>query len=241
VPNFDALKLLKYNRIPQFNPASGRKIGGQLERSVAHANESADGVPERLEQAPNLAISPLFQDHAIPPVRPFALAIAPHALEPRGDPVERDALEQLSFLIRLQSPADPDDVFALKPISWVHEAIRQLAGVGQQQKAGAVEVQPPHCNPSARRQLLEDRGAPLRVASRNEFTDRLVVEEDPGLESLWPDNRFAIHQDRVPGRRAVAELGDFPVYRNPPGRDPGLDFTPRPEAGGGEHLLDSLE
>ena len=85
VPSFGALKLLKYNRIPQLNPASGREIGGQLERSVAHAHQATDGVSDGLEQASHLAISALFQDYAIPAVGTLALAIAAHALEPGGD------------------------------------------------------------------------------------------------------------------------------------------------------------
>jgi hypothetical protein len=116
----------------------------------------------------------------------------------------------------------------------VHEAIRQLAGVGKQQKPGAVQVQPAHCNPSARRQLFENRGATLGIAPRDELTDRLVVKEHPGLGRPWPGNRFAVQEDRVPGRRAIAELRDFAVYRDPPGLDPGLDFASRAEAGRGE-------
>src|SRR6476646_10430900 len=70
-----ALKLLKYNWIPQFTPAPRREIGGQLERSVAQPHEPAHRVAERLEEAAHLAVATLLQHDPIPAATAFALAV----------------------------------------------------------------------------------------------------------------------------------------------------------------------
>ena len=86
-----ALKLLKYNRIPQFTPAAGRQIAGQLDRAVAQSHESAHRVPKRLEEAPHLAVAPFLQHHSVPAVAAFALPVLDNPLKARRLPVELDA------------------------------------------------------------------------------------------------------------------------------------------------------
>lgn len=183
----------------------------QLERPVAHPYEAADRMPDGLEKPSDLAVSSLFQNHPVPLVGPLAGAIAAHALEPGRDPVQVDALQKLCFLVGLQRAADAGDVLAFQTISGMHQAVGKLARIREQQQPRAIEVQPAHCHPPARRQLLEYGRPALRIAARDQLTNRLVIQEHSGLRRLWSDNRFAIHQDRIPGRRAIAELGDLTV------------------------------
>src|SRR5713226_1083398 len=66
-PSFSPLplKLLKFNRIWQLAPLSRTQIGGQIDRSVAHASEAAYGMPEGLEKSPHLAIASFAQHNAV--------------------------------------------------------------------------------------------------------------------------------------------------------------------------------
>src|SRR5688572_6132420 len=73
-----SLKLLKYNRIFQFTPASRREIGRQLQGPVTHAHEAADGMSHRLEKAPHLPVTPFLQHHPVPMVAALALTLQAH-------------------------------------------------------------------------------------------------------------------------------------------------------------------
>jgi hypothetical protein len=64
-----------------------------------------------------------------------------------------------------------------------------------------------------------------------------VIQQDSRARRLRTLNRPSVDENRVVRRRPVTELRDLAVYGDAPGLDPGLDLTPRPEAGGGEDLL----
>src|SRR5262245_49260656 len=87
-------KLLKYNRIFDFAPASGREIGGQFDGSVAHPDQAADGRAGGLEDAPDFPVAPLAQRHAIPAVGALGRAVGNDALKGSRAVFELNAFRQ---------------------------------------------------------------------------------------------------------------------------------------------------
>src|SRR5688572_5445901 len=138
-------------------PLAGSKIFRQFNGAVANARKAAHGVPERFEEPPYLAVTPLPQHHAIPAIDTLAGPIAIDALEAGGYSVQKNAFAQPRKLRGAQFPLDPCKVFALEAVAWVHQLVRELARVRQQQQARAVDVESADCNPTARRQARKNR------------------------------------------------------------------------------------
>src|SRR6185369_3594984 len=135
------------------------------------------------------------------------------------------------FLRRAELPANPGGVLALHLVSGVHQSIRQLARVGEEEQTGAVQVQPTDCNPAARGKRVEHRAPSLRVAPRDELADGLVVQEDPrlfraGFRSLFR-NRLSVDGDLITRTRPGAQADERAVDADASGRDPALYFSPR--------------
>ena len=122
----------------------------------------------------------------------------------------------------------------------MHEAVGELARVGEKQQSGAVQIQPADCNPPARRQRVEHGAPSLRIAPRHELAHRLVVEQHAGRFCLRPFDGLAIHGDFIARAGSDAEAGDNAVDADASGRDPGLDLAARPQARRGEELLNPL-
>src|SRR5467141_5143226 len=148
------LKLLKFNRIRHLAPLSRRQIARQLDRPVAYADQAADAGADRLEQAPHLAFATLSEHHPVPAIGAGrgALVRWSDALE-RGRPiVKMDASRQFFKVFRVEQALNADRVFALDLVARVHQAVGELAGIGQQQQPRAVDIQPTHRHPPAWRQ-----------------------------------------------------------------------------------------
>ena len=183
-------------------------------------------MAERLEKPSHLAIATFFEDHPVPAVRAFARALAANAFEAGRDTVERNAFEELSFLRRSQRTADARRVLAFESISGVHQAVCKLAGIGEEQKSRAVQIEPPHRDPAPSRKAGEHGRAPLRVALRHKLADRLVIEQDARLCLDAKRDGLPVDQHRIGKIYTVAELGRLAVDRDAAGGDPGFDLPP---------------
>jgi len=237
-----ALKLLKYNRIFDFAPASGLQIFWQTQRSVAHASEAIHFCADRFEKSTHLAIPSLAQSHSIPDITAGALpfSLRPNGRERRGSIFKLDAGLKFFKGFRRQPAVHPRHVFALDFVARVHQPVGELSRVGEQQQPGRVDVEPPDGNPASGRETGKDGRAPLRIAAGNELADRLVVDEHPRLAGLRKAYGSAVDRDRVARQGAVSETRHLARDADSPRLDPGLDLAPRAEAGGREQLLQPL-
>ena len=59
--------------------------------------------------------------------------------------------------------------------------VRQLAGVGEEQQPGRIEIETSDCNPAAGGKAREHGGASAGIVPGNHLANRLVIEEDPGF------------------------------------------------------------
>ena len=191
-------KLLKFNRIYEFAPHSGRKIARQLDRSVADPDEPAHARADGFEHAAHLAVASFPERHAIPAVRAGAGARI-DGLDPLESCLAILKLHAAPELFKVDRSVHTDLIFALDPIARMHQAIGQLPVVREKKQPRAVEIQAPDGDPAAGRQAGEDRRTPLRVAARDELALGLVVEEDaPRLRSRKLD-RTAVDRNGLAG------------------------------------------
>jgi hypothetical protein len=64
-----------------------------------------------------------------------------------------DALPQFFKDFGCEPTLHPRPVHTLDLVARMHQAVGELARVGEKQQPGGIEVEPPDCNPAARRQL----------------------------------------------------------------------------------------
>ena len=160
-------------------------------------------MADRFEKPSDLAVSAFFQDHSVPLIGTAALAVAPHAFEASRFAVQVDSLKKLSFFGGIQSTADAGDVLALKAISGVHQLIRKIARVGEQQQPRAIEVEATNRHPTSGWQAFEHRAPATRVTARDELAYRLVIQQDPRLSSACALNRLTVDGNEVIGRSSL--------------------------------------
>src|SRR5205085_10559759 len=110
-----ATKLLNYNRIFDFAPASGRQILGQAQRPIAQAHEAIYLRADRLEKTPHFPIAAFLECYAIPGVAARGLPSFRGADGSEGShPILKlDAGAELFKHRRRQPSVDARDVLAL--------------------------------------------------------------------------------------------------------------------------------
>jgi len=183
-------KLLKFNRflLPeqygnalrrQLSPAARIEVRRQLHRSVADPDQAAHLGAHGLEKAPHFAVAPFAQHHAIPAIGAFGRAPRRgfYAIERRRAILQGDPGAQL---LQVRLAMNADRIFPFHLVARVHQAIRQLAGIGQQKQAGRIEIEAADGDPSPRRQPGKYRRPAFGIVAGDQLPDRLVVEEDPG-------------------------------------------------------------
>src|SRR3989442_3733450 len=243
-PIFDAvpLKLWKFNRIWHLAPLSRRQIARQLDRAVADADQTADSAADRLEQAPHFAFATLSQHHPVPAIGAPSGTFVRHldALE-RGAPiVELDAPGQFLKILFFKNALHAHGVLPLDFVARVHQAVGELAGIGQQQQARAVDIQPPHRHPPAWRQDRKDGRTSFRVTPGHQPAFGLVIHQDASRLLGEQACSFTVDGDLVCRERTIAKPGGPPGDANPARFDPGLDFAPRAMTGRSQELLQPL-
>ena len=135
-------------------------------------------------------------------------------------------------LLSSQEPVNPTELKRL-----FDGELGELAGVGEKEKPGAIEVQPPDGDPAARREVRENRGTPPGVLARDKLPNRLVIHDDACLRRGVRADRLAVDKDGIGRRRPVAEPRGLTIQRDAPGGDPALDLAARSEARRSQELL----
>jgi len=93
----------------------------------------------------------------------------------------------------------------------MHQPVRELAVVGEEQQPRAIDVQAPHRDPSPGRQAGEHGWPAFRIAAGNELAFRLVVYEDAPGGFRPQSDRDAVDRNLLSVTRTVAQLGDAPA------------------------------
>src|SRR2546425_9107360 len=101
----------------------------------AHAHQAAHGDPERLEHAPDLAVVPFAQHDLVPAVRSAAPARG-DAVEPGRAVGQSDPLSESAELFARELAPHPHRVLVVDFVARMHEAVGELAGVGEEQETG---------------------------------------------------------------------------------------------------------
>src|SRR5262245_43818494 len=155
-------------------------------------------MTEGFEHPAHLAVAALFQHHPVPAVDALAFAVSLDPLEAPGRAVvESDAFEQAFPFPRLKLAPDAGGVLALQAVARVHQAVCELPRVGKENEAGAVQIKPPDCNPSAGGQRVEHGAPSLRVTPGDELSYGLVVKEHPRFFRGSRLYRLAVYGDFV--------------------------------------------
>jgi hypothetical protein len=107
--------------------------------TVANPYETAHGMTNRLEHAPDLAVTPLGNSDPVPAIDPFAAASLDRA-ELRHAIVKAHALKETLFFLGIQRAQHPHGVFTLQPEARMHQLVGQLTGTRQKQQAFGIQV-----------------------------------------------------------------------------------------------------
>ena len=160
--------------------------------------------PHRFAHAPHLPVATLV--NADVERRTLALrARQPHIGRTGAHAgLERHARAHATQLTRVGNVADQHLVALLHAVARVHELVRQLAVVGDEQEAAGVRVEPSHRKePRPGRQEIAHRRPSLGVGECRDHADRLVHQE--------------VAQRAPAGERASAHVHEVAL---------GLDATP---------------
>src|SRR5690606_22707386 len=195
----------------------------------AGADEAADGHAGGLEHAAHLAIATLMECDAIPTVAAFPAQMF-QCTEPGFPIVELDALDQLLLLFGSQLAQYPYCVFAFGTITWMHEAVGDFAGRGEDQQAFGVEVEAPHGQPLAHLQFgqtAKDIGTPLRIVVADDFAGWLVVEDDARrLLAIGARDDTPVIAHLVVFANTLADVGRLTIDGDAPRNDEFFHFAP---------------
>src|ERR671925_299869 len=173
-------------------------------------------MPHRLAHPPYLALAALVQDEL-----QAVGSHHPHRRRRRHAVGERHPRAQRPQRLLPDRPAaHPGHVRPRHLVARVHEPVRQLAVVGEQDEAGGVGVQPADWIQARarRRDQPHHRRSTLRVARRRHHAGGLVDHPDDALlraaDELAVDAHLRRHGDPAP------EVGHhLPVDGHPPGPD----------------------
>ena len=142
----------------------------------------------------------------------------------RGPVLELDAIAQLLQHLGADRAVHAHRVLAFHLVGGMHQAIGKRAVVGEQQQATGIDIETSDADPASlvqTRQLLVHRVAPLRVGSRADFADRLVIHKDLRAghvalqaQQLAVDGDFFTTVDLVAGFGDLAVDADAPLLQH---------------------------
>jgi hypothetical protein len=140
------------------------------QRPVRGTMEAGHVEPDGLAHPAHLPVAALVDRDLDQPA--LALGVADDA------GLELDAALQPGDLPRARPAREPHTIRLVDPVARVHEVVRQLAVVREQQQPAGVGVEAPDREHApAGRQELRDRAAALGVVERRDDADRLVQGE----------------------------------------------------------------
>ncbi len=209
----------------------------------ANTGQALDPVPYGREHAPDLPLAALVNCD----LHRAGVVLTGGGYQPcpcRGGQAifEFDSSLDLRQIGRSDAASDNRQIDLLHLMRWVRHQLGELAVVGENQQAGCVNIQT--ANRVQKRvnvpNQFQDRVLRVRVRPGARIAGRLV-EKDVELLRRGAD-RLAVKGDRVPVRVGLcAEFAyDLAVYGDSTASDQSFALTTRPDACGGEDLLQSL-
>ena len=224
----------------QVHPHAALQATRQHHGSIADSDQPADGEFDRIEQFAHLAVASFGDDDTVPMIGAFTAAVFDRA-EAGGLPVDVHPFEQLRLRGFVESAEHANRVFAFHAEARVHQLVRQFAGIGEQQQAFGVQVEPAHRLPLALlkpRQATEHGRPVLRVVMGDDFTGGLVVGDDARRRRHDAHaHRLAVDLDLVAERDALAGVRRLAVDRDLAVGNPLLHVTPRSDPCLRQHLV----
>ena len=179
----------------------------QHHAAVTDADQPADTQADFVKQLAHLTVAAFGDDHPVPAVDPLAATVF-DGLETGALAVDLDTIDEAGAGVVFQRAQHPHRVFTLHAKTRVHQLVGQFTGVGEQQQAFGVDVQPAHRLPLAMRQARQaavDGGAVLRVVVGDDLAHRLVVGNDARRRRRNAHlDQLAGHHDAVTKRDALA-------------------------------------
>jgi hypothetical protein len=208
-----------------------RAVGGAVQREHVQ--------PDGLAHASHLTVAPLVDRNL---ERTAAVdGQPPHARGRAADAgLELDASGQTLELALVGRRVDAHTVDLLDAVARVHQVVRQLAVVREQQQSARVGVEAPDRKQATpRRQEFADRAAALGIVERGDDADRLVEREVA---------KRGRHRQRSPGDLDPVAAGldlrpelahDLAVDANATFLDQLVTFAARAEPALGKQLVES--
>src|SRR5260363_372805 len=130
---------------------------------------------------------------------------------------------------------------ALHLVTRMCEAIRSLAGACQQQQTLRIEIKPANEKPFTRfqwRERVKYRWAMLRVRMSDNFSARLVVEQDARQAGgILARKQLSVNADLIRRHDALANMRRFAIDRDAARHNPLFHFAPRTNACLSKHLV----
>lgn len=195
----------------------------------------------RFAEAMDLSI-PSFAQHDAKTGRISEDAEPGHLGRPRRAPVDFDARSKARQIAVFDDAGHFGDVNFRRFFPRVEQPEREVAVVGEEQRAGRAEVQPAHRNDARARalQILGDGGAPRRIGHGADDVPRFVEYE---IDECLADHGATVDLDAVPlGIRTRPELrDDATVDGDAPVGHQLLRFSARSDAAAGQDLLQAFE
>ena len=155
--------------------------------------------------------------------------------------VDVHAFQQLRLRSFVKPTHDANRVLAFHAEARVHQLVCQFAGVGEQQQAFGVQVEPTDRLPLAllkARQAAEHRGAVLGIVVRDDFTGWFVVRDDSRRRRHDAHaNRLAVDLDLVAEGDALSGVCWLSVDRHQAVGDPLFHVAARTHTGLRQHLV----
>ena len=212
---------------------STRKIS---EAQVAHprAHEPIHFVADLVKHATNLPVDALPQNHS-----QLGRRDRMDALELCALAVEHHSAQQFRGEFRLPGMIERDLVLLVDFVARMHQALREIAVVRQDQQAFTLRVEPADVEKPRhlRRQQIEDGVARVGIAPSRDVTHRLMQQN---VEPLLRSDHFAPDFDVIAFRRLDAEVGaDAAVDGDTPCRDQFIAVAARPDTGRREKTIEA--
>src|SRR5439155_12294807 len=114
-------------------PLAAAQMGRQPDRPETHAHQAAHDDSKRLEHSSDLTVAPFAQHDLVPAVRAAASARG-DAVEPCRTVFENNPLSERAQVLASELAPHPHRVLALDLVARMHEAVGELAGVGEEQE-----------------------------------------------------------------------------------------------------------
>ena len=138
---------------------------------------------------------------------------------------------------RVPGPIERHFVFLFNFVARMGQALREIAVIGQDEKAFSLRVEPANVEEARelRRQEIENGVARIGIGPRRNEAGRFVQDD---IKLAFAPHQLASDFDVIAFRRLGAEIGaDAPVDRDAPVGDQLVAMPPRTDTGGGEETV----